>query len=689
MASRSRKDGSGFLTGTNSTGITDTIRSERIQFTDSLTSEEIEKLINEKHSPEDNTDFAVDVLLTITETIIGRATRDSIVNDILKEANAPSEKFPSINKSFISPLCILKSICCEISSCKDKACSGEEISIQTRTEVIFDKLKPYAWEAKAVLALAAFALEYGDFWHLAQLYGQCNQLTDSVTTLKRVPDVKAPLKKCEGEVLELNRLIKDTLEVTRLICKVEDLYIHNRTEDAPTLYAAVECIPICVFWTITAIVACAAKVIDLTSDEEMPHDLPDVVPKIQRIREKLNKLHGTCVKEIDVAKSCKRLHRKMVDAQRTLKITEVINTLILFTDNGKLPVISVGSNEEVKSETFADLVKENSVLFYISSLENITDVDISDLIQVYDEIQKNNRKWRMVWIPIVEDWTKNQNEKFEKWGSKMPWYKVRFLSSIVIKYLEQEWSYTGITMSMVMDPRGQRQFHNALDLIRRHKNKFFDILDNVSVIESIFGNMKNKKLEEWSKDDTVCIFLYGDMDESRINELKKKVEEAKDTIKDFGMSIELHRVEGNEAKALWSGIGSLLTDYLGQVEYKTVKKELCQLLSYKNHGEWIIVSQGYDLITSGHPATICDVLKNMSQWKQDESKTSRKTSTFGNYFQEDHKTMTQLSDHNYCCEFDISGNPPKNLDCPVCGCSMKTTPIIRYKCCHGATETSH
>ncbi|KAM5553761.1 hypothetical protein ABKV19_025811 [Rosa sericea] len=316
MASRFLKLESGFsfnvAMGTNSTGITtyngvvpyitDTIssyeermKSERIQFTNLLTDEEIVNFINGKHSPEDNTDFAVDELLTITETIIDHATHDSIVNDILKEANAPYEKVdPSIKNNFISPLCILKSICCEISSCKDKACSGEEISIQTRTEVMFDKLKPYPWEAKAVLALAAFALEYGDFWHLAQLYGQCNQLTNSVPVLIK----QATLKKREGEVLELNRLIKDTLEVSRLICKVEGLYIHNRTEDAPTLYTAVDSIPIYVFWTITAIVACAAKVTHLTSDEEKPYHLSYVVTKIGRIREILNKLHGRCVEEL-------------------------------------------------------------------------------------------------------------------------------------------------------------------------------------------------------------------------------------------------------------------------------------------------------------------------------------------------------------------------------------------------------
>lgn len=156
-----------------------------------------------------------------------------------------------------------------MSSCKDKACAGEEISIQTRTEVIFTKLKSYPWEAKAVLALAAFALEYGDLWQLAQVYGQCNQLTKSVAILKRVPVLikHATLEKSKEEVGKLNHLIKATLQVIDCIFKLNELFTHNHTKNVPTLTTAMESIPTYVFWTITAIVACAIKVTHLTSDE--------------------------------------------------------------------------------------------------------------------------------------------------------------------------------------------------------------------------------------------------------------------------------------------------------------------------------------------------------------------------------------------------------------------------------------
>jgi hypothetical protein len=40
---------------------------------------------------------------------------------------------------------------------------------------IFHQLSHYDWDAKLVLTLAAFALHYGEFWLLAQIY-TTNQL---------------------------------------------------------------------------------------------------------------------------------------------------------------------------------------------------------------------------------------------------------------------------------------------------------------------------------------------------------------------------------------------------------------------------------------------------------------------------------------------------------------------------------
>lgn len=150
---------------------------------------------------------------------------------------------------------------------------GEEIAHKT-TMSILNKLAHYSWDAKAVLTLAAFALDYGDFWLLAELHSS-DQLAKSVGILKRVPVVvKRPgLQKYGKAIIELNNLIKATLEVIELIFELEKLSIYD-SKDVPALSGALDRIPVDVYWAIITIVACTTKLCCITGDEYvLGHDI--------------------------------------------------------------------------------------------------------------------------------------------------------------------------------------------------------------------------------------------------------------------------------------------------------------------------------------------------------------------------------------------------------------------------------
>ncbi|KAK9930999.1 hypothetical protein M0R45_018299 [Rubus argutus] len=294
--------------------------------------------------------------------------------------------------------------------------------------------------------------------------------------------------------------------------------------------------PLCILKSIGCEMSssCAVKVTDLTSDEEKPYQLSYLVTKIKGILEILEIQHESCKKEIEVIYNYKKLLRMM---KTTRKISEAINILILSKDE-KPPVISVGRSvkkEVIRGETFVNVVKENYVLFYISSLENTTTADISSLTEVHEEIQKTNKNLTTVWIPIVEDWTKNQIEKFEQWGSLMPWYKMQFFSPAVNMYLKKEWSYTGNATAVLMNPKGKLQYTNALTLIRTHEINFLDFIENKvdSLSVHVFSSMQDEKLKVWSKDERKCIFIYGGADEVSINKWQKKVDRANLSIKEY------------------------------------------------------------------------------------------------------------------------------------------------------------
>ena len=120
-----------------------------------------------------------------------------------------------------------------------------------------------------MLTLAAFAMEYGDFWLLAQLHHSHvhDPMTKSLEILNRVPAVIRPLElqKRRQTILELNDLVKATLQVIELIYKFEDLSKYD-PKDLPALSVAAELFPVDVYWVIRTLVACTTKLDLLAHD---------------------------------------------------------------------------------------------------------------------------------------------------------------------------------------------------------------------------------------------------------------------------------------------------------------------------------------------------------------------------------------------------------------------------------------
>ena len=147
-------------------------------------------------------------------------------------------------------------------SCKPP---GEEIAHRT-TLTILHKLSNYSWETKAVLTLAAFSLEYGDFWLLSQ-YQPTDPLAKSLAVLKRVPVLTKPaaIRKYRQAIVELNNLIKTSLQVIETIFELEKLSSYD-IKDVPALAPALEQIPVDVYWAIITIVACVTQIDCLTTE---------------------------------------------------------------------------------------------------------------------------------------------------------------------------------------------------------------------------------------------------------------------------------------------------------------------------------------------------------------------------------------------------------------------------------------
>ncbi|XP_015888002.2 protein SIEVE ELEMENT OCCLUSION B [Ziziphus jujuba] len=642
-----------------------------------LSDHKILESIYATHVHADNT-FDVDSLFLIVESIIKRSTQivDNIVQGTLVHVETIDEKPPKT--SFSSPLCTLKSIGCEL-SCKPP---GEEIA-HNSTLAILNKLSSYSWDAKAVLTLAAFTMEYGEFWHLAQLQ-QSDHLAKSLAILKRVPFILKPadLQKRRQAIVELNGLIKATLQVIEIIFELEKLSTYDQ-KDVPGLAVAMDHIPVDVFWAIITTVACATKITILTSEEDKPHDLSPYAQKIHYILNKLKIQLIICKKQIEEAEIYKRL-RKLFHTPT--EIMEVFKALIFYKDNVQ-PIIDGSNNKTVT----IDVLRRKYVLLFISSLE-ITDEDINILKPIYEATKKDNQ-YTIVWIPIVEQWTDELKKKFETIRVKMPWYVVQYFSPIAgIRFIKEEWNFKGKPAVVVMNPQGKVENPNALHVIRLYgmkafpfnKNKIEIVTNDKNWIGSVVINV-DPAITTWIKEDKY-IFFYGGKDNDWIQQFTKRAQIlVNDPIfKEAKINIELYSVgkssKGGEDLGIigrfWTGIESLFFTKVHHQQADPVTQEVQKLLSYKNESGWALLSKGSTVVVSGHGFTILRVVDEFEKWKD-----QIKEKGFEIAFKEYHNKI--LAVVRQCSRLDIpseAGKVPETMPCPECPRIMET--FISYKCCH-------
>ena len=146
---------------------------------------------------------------------------------------------------------------CQI-SCK---CLGSR-DAHASTMGILGMLSSYSWEAKVVIALAAFATNFGKFWLLAQVYAT-SPLAKSVAMLKHIHETLEQVDQLGPKFEAISNLLKAMLDVTNCIVEFHELPSQYIDPEAPEMLAASNLIPSAVYWTIRSIVACATQILGI------------------------------------------------------------------------------------------------------------------------------------------------------------------------------------------------------------------------------------------------------------------------------------------------------------------------------------------------------------------------------------------------------------------------------------------
>ncbi|KAJ7013975.1 protein SIEVE ELEMENT OCCLUSION B-like [Populus alba] len=669
------------------------------------------------HAP-DGREVDVKPLLHLVEDILKRATQQIDTSLTTSQAHAEMEdKTHQVN--FVSMLDALSytidRISCEIAY---KALGGTDAHATTVS--LFNMLTSYSWDAKLVLTLSAFALNYGEFWLLAQIYSS-NQLAKSMAILRQLPSIMEHSGPLKPRFDAINNLIKVMMDVARCVVEFKDLppaYISN---EVPALSTAMAHIPTAVYWTMRSVVACAAQITSLTTmghefsmSTNVAWELSTLAHKLSNILDHLRKQLDTCYQYIDEKRNVESFQMlKNLFEMIHIDNMKVLKALIYAKDDIQ-PLIDGSSKKRVH----LDVLRRKNVLLLISALDMSND-ELSILEQIYNESRHQgarlNSQYEVVWVPIVDrsvQWSDPMKGKFESMQSSMPWFTVYHPSLIekaVIRFIKEVWHFRNKPILVVLDPQGKVVCPNALHMMWIWGSNAFPF---TSLREESLWKDETWRLEllvdgidpeilNWIKEGKY-IFLYGGDDEEWA---RKFTNTARAVAQAARIPLEMVYV-GKSSKRekirrviatitveklsyvwqdltmiwfFWTRLESMLYSkiQLGKLDdHDPMMQEIKKLLSYDREGGWAVLSNGSNVVANGHKTTALQTLLEYDLWKEQVP-----VKGFDLAFRDHQGRIHDIS--RPCCRFDFpmtTGRIPGTMKCPECNRTMEK--FSTFLCCH-------
>ncbi|XP_050275321.1 protein SIEVE ELEMENT OCCLUSION B-like isoform X2 [Quercus robur] len=614
-----------------------------------------------KYSTNADEKLDVESLFSAVENILDRTTK-TVDGLFLKGTDSQETKMKlleeeSPQESFIPPLSAFKIISYEA--------AGEQIAPETTVLSIIEKLSSYSRDAKAVLTLATFALEYGEYFLLACIQSS-NQVAKSMGTLKGVPVLLGKLEKHSQAVVDLNKLIKATLAVFQCIFGLKKLSNYDKKD---------KLITVAVYWAIVSVVVSTNQICYfITDDQKKKQELETYADKLNRILSELKKERANQEKED---------YREVKNVVETsVSIVAVINILLTDPTNKLTPQLTDGSTDKMVEITS---LERKSVFLFFSSL-HISGEDISNLENCLNKMRKD--QYETVWIPFVKQWTKDLEKKFEFLRSKMLYVAANYSLPIAShKYIIKKWNFkVNEPLIVVLNPQGKVVCMNAIPMMRVCGVEAFPF---TSVEEETLLNQKgligltatdiSSDIKHWIE-ERKYILLYG-------GQLVTDSAMALDRgpmILEKGISIELVSIENdNLLKRFWTKIKNLFTSRSQrETEIDSMKLDIEKLISYKKKKRgWAVFSKGSSVILIGG-TTILQVLKEFDKWKENLNEKD-----FELAFKDYHNMISNHDDDAICRHIKI---PYKALKIPETECSHCQRIMVTYitfKCCHKDDNT--
>ncbi|THF97047.1 protein SIEVE ELEMENT OCCLUSION B-like [Camellia sinensis] len=682
------------------------------------------KQIQTTHNP-DGREIDIKSILLIVEDILSRATM-TVETSIVPGVHAQIENMEnkahqaSVTLMLEALSYIIDRIACEMTYKSLAGVDGHQITVS-----LFTMLSSYSWDAKLVLALAAFALNYGEFWLLAQIYTS-NQLAKSMAILKQLPFIMEHSGPLKPRFDSLNSLIKAVLDLTRCIVSFRELPSTYITQDMPALSTAMATVPTAVYWAIRGIIACATQITSLTT---MGHEYVAATMEaweLSTLAHKINNIHEHLKKQLDICYQLIEDRRSIEAYEALLRVFDMIHIdnmkvlrMLIYAKDDLQPLFDGSSKRRVN----LDVLRRKNVLLLISSL-NILPDELSILEQIYSESRHHATRmdnlYEMVWVPIVDrtvQWTDPMQKQFEDLQSTMPWYTVHHPSLIdraVIRFVKEKWHLRNKPILVVLDPQGKVVSPNAIHMMWIWGSNAFPF--TITREEALWReetwrlellvNGTDQTILNWIKEGKY-IFLYGGDDMEWIRRFTKT---ARSVAQAANIPLEMAYVGKSSKKEqirriintinqdklsyswsdlmiwfFWTRLESMLFSkiQLGRADDQDpTMQEIKKLLSYDKSGGWAVLSKGADVVVNGHGTTMLPTLVEYDTWKGHVI-----TKGFEKSFKDHHDMLHGVA--HPCCRFEfpsMGGRIPESMKCPECQRTMEK--YTTFLCCHDDNTTT-
>ncbi|MBA0735933.1 hypothetical protein Gogos_019734, partial [Gossypium gossypioides] len=593
-------------------------------------------------------------------------------------------------------------ICSELSS----NCSGGGNDHAT-TMAIFNMLSSYSWGAKVVLTLAAFAVKFGEFWLISQLYTS-NSLAKSMALLKR-PAILGNCQTWKPYFDALRKRINAMINVTECIVELTELPSKYVPIDEPPLSTTMPHIRSATSCIISNVVTCARQITGLV---EMRHefntftseawDLSTSANKFSSIHEHLQNRLLICKEHMNG----RMLMEAFEDFKRTIETPQVDNLTILQNIFGKEENLF---NPD-KTKVSINVLRRKHVLLLISDLD-ISQEEIRALEVVYKTRVSSGHNYEIIWLPIVDKTAWNDGcQKISSLQSIMSWYTVSHQFSIkpsVIKYIREVWGFVKKPIAVTLNPQGKVLCPNALNMMWMWGNSAFPFSSEKEestwqakawTFELLIGRLE-PNLSSWVSQEKVVCF-YGGVKMEWIESFTtatKGVAKALDiglemvyvgkqnarerTKKITGLIIEKqlsHAWQYDNVWCFWNLLENMLNPKVHQRNTNAtdgIMQEVATMLGYDDSkNEWAVFFTGSGEMVSANGEKVLSCMKSFDQW----GKLSKQMG----FIPALRKRLEGIIEDHHCTRLLLPGNGgsmPKRVQCAECGRAMEM--YFLYRCC--------